>query len=1066
MGDSVVLTVQRDSTVGRVEADRVRFNPHQFFRFEDDIQELRALERLGQHLQRQPGLAIYGTGRLLQALLDAAPALVQSLRAIIVSEGEADRNALPRGIRLCGPTSLPEDVRVVFLCETRTVRRQQMRRALPTGVGIVEPNVLGEIARDVLPMRAWVPSVKNIYPIDIPEIRFEEGLDVLLLDCPARNLALMPNGLGYVHNALEKTGVRFQTFDLDIVSYHRYHTARLCDENEKVVLPSGREMPVDPWQAEHYDLWEDDAVIDYFMPIIEETAVEIASAKPKILGLSIQACNQILSRKLVHLVREALPEIVIVVGGFSCYSPDIGLRGFPECDYMCVGEADLTVGPLVQALAAGERPRNQPGVLSRFDTPDYKYVPGPMPHDLGKLAFPKYDWFHLDVYRNFNGYQLTPIIASRGCRWSRCTFCAERFYWRVREPQDFVDELEWLVKQGCTLFMFNESDLNGKPERVLEICDEIIRRNLNVKLTGQLRIHKKSDRAFFQKLRKAGFVALRFGVDAFSENTLRLQRKGYTTEMVSQNLKDCWEAGIYTEVNWVIGVPGETERDIDESIELILANREYIGRLANINPLILVTGGVYWLDPESHGIRFRQPREELYEKHPRVLPADLWYSVEPYIDAQVRQDRFKRVILALHDAGFAVGPWALRIIDDVVTARDGARAGGAKSVTQPPVLIRELTAHRLYGHSGKFYAVPSSVEPVDFESRELSTIPGVIEANTEEEALRAIRRASLWANSRGQYDPQDEQRAAGSYLKADSQMGDIESTRMESRTEVLRFGNDYFAVSRSDLLAAVEEAGAAHEGPAARSAPATVATGSHSAPRRLFDLLPHELQARLRLAIRTAGGGGDLADPSSHAEAAHVSKKLRALGRALARPEGRRILLGRFPEARRDVEILPGLDVGILRAVTVGATPTLMRVVGSYNIVEFDGTFYAMPHGISPDWHEDPIDSLPGVLTAERVADLTERLEAIQPRREEPGTSPELPVAEDLERTGPVWLGVLEGHRVLAFEGFFYAIPDSLGEIDPIETDLFGLAGVIRDVSRDVVENEVLSRNRQHATSL
>src|SRR5207253_7431522 len=71
----------------------------------------------------------------------------------------------------------------------------------------------------------------------------------------------------------------------------------------------------------------------------------------------------------------------------------------------------------------------------------------------------------LPIYRNYNGYQLTPIIASRGCRWSRCTFCAERFYWRIRSAKAFVDELAWLVEQGCRLFMFNESDLNGKPER-------------------------------------------------------------------------------------------------------------------------------------------------------------------------------------------------------------------------------------------------------------------------------------------------------------------------------------------------------------------------------------------------------------------------------------------------------------------------------------------------------------------------------------------------------------------------------------------------------------------------
>ena len=58
---------------------------------------------------------------------------------------------------------------------------------------------------------------------------------MLLVDCPARNLALMPNGLGYVHNALKKAGINFETFDLDIVTYHRYHIRRLFDEGGKIV---------------------------------------------------------------------------------------------------------------------------------------------------------------------------------------------------------------------------------------------------------------------------------------------------------------------------------------------------------------------------------------------------------------------------------------------------------------------------------------------------------------------------------------------------------------------------------------------------------------------------------------------------------------------------------------------------------------------------------------------------------------------------------------------------------------------------------------------------------------
>ncbi len=676
MTERVEIAVASGATTRSVPGLRVVFSPYRLFADFGRARSRAALAQLARTLSSIPGLAMCGEPEFAQALFDADASLRQSVVGWIdTGIGPAATPAGMRQLSLDGPL---EGVQCVFVAHREELARQRCERALPDEVEILGPGMLVDIAPGSIPAHAWVPIAKNIYPIDIPEIEIRSGLDMLLMDCPARNLALMPNGLAYVHNALRRTKLDFQTFDLDIVSYHRYHVHRLYDLGGRVILPSGREMPTDPWQAEHYDLWAMPEVIEHFMPIIDEAAARIVAAKPKVLGLSVQQCSEAFSRALIERVRRGHPDVVVVVGGFSCYNPEIGLRGFPEADYMCIGESDLTVGPLAEALARGERPRNMAGILSRYDTPDYRYLPAPMPHNLSQLEPPRYDWFSLDLYKNYNDYQLVPIIASRGCRWSRCTFCAERFYWRIREAKEFVDELEYLVERGCNLYMFNESDLNGMPEKLLDICAEIVRREIKVKLTGQLRIHKKSDKAFFQALAKAGFVALRFGVDAFSDSTMRLQKKGYTSEMVTQNLKDCWESGIYTEVNWVIGVPGETEQDVDEGIELILRNQPYIGRLANINPLILVNGSVYWIDPESHGIRFRVPKEELYANHPRVIPADLWYSVEPFIDAQVRKDRFERIVRTLYERGFPVGAWASRVIDDVKTSRDRNRAGGTR----------------------------------------------------------------------------------------------------------------------------------------------------------------------------------------------------------------------------------------------------------------------------------------------------------------------------------------------------------------------------------------------------
>ena len=1073
MTASVVIQARSGSKTARIEGTRVHFSVHQCFRFDDSPEETALIERLSVLLASKKGLAVMAQGPLLGYMLKHAPRLQSHIKAVIPC-----RDTVPvaaQGFRRIPADAIPDDIDCVFVCETRWFERMQMRRQLPSRLEIVDPSVLADIACEIIPVRAWTPIERNIYPLDIPDVRLPEGKDLLLFDCPARNLALMPNGLAYVNNALKAADVSFSVFDLDIITYHRFHARRLFDEGGRVVLPTGRVLPIDPWQAEHYDLWDMPEVIDYFMPIIVEAAHEIVRAKPKVLGLSVQQCSEAFSRKLVNLVREQLPDIVVVVGGFSCYNADIGLKSFPEADYMCIGEADLTVGPLVEALARGERPRNLAGVVSRHDNPKVPFIPAPMPHNLSALEAPKYEWFDINLYRNFNGYQLTPVIASRGCRWSRCTFCAERFYWRIRDPIEFVDELEWLASQGCTLFMFNESDLNGMPEKVLEICDEIIRRGINVKLTGQLRIHKKSDRAYFRKLRQAGFVALRFGVDAFSANALRLQKKGYTPAMVSQNLKDCWEAGIYTEVNWVIGVPGETDADVDEGIELILKNRSYIGRLANINPLILVNGGVYWLDPEGNSIVFREPKEALYAKHPRVIPADLWYSTGPYIDAQVRKERFEKIVLALHDAGFPVGEWAARVIEDVKYARDRNRAGGAKSSAgqaadeakagkdkasvvggEVPRLVRELGTHNVVFFKGLYYALPLGLGEIDLAEEDVTGRPGVVVDPDEQAVLAEIELVAKWADSRGHFDAQEKQRAEGSYFKAGSTLGEVPAVEAVQAPVIVVFEGQDYAIAKEELdLAFSDNAIGAGT---LRNADSLSGLARPRTPwHRAFNLLPAAVRAEIRKAVMserlTRAQGPDHAALSGRGLAIGALRSL--FGRARAHGIGS--LFAKNTRANGG-QAIPGTDIVLLGVASKDATPDLLRTIENYNLVQFDGRFYGVPHGIHLDWNDFDVQAIPGMVAATTAKEATRLIEQQVGGLSRAGTSAVVergtgPAGEFFPE--PILLETVGAYNVVGYEGWIYGIPIALGPLDLTEVDVTEIPGVIKDVARDVVINEI-----------
>lgn len=494
---------------------------------------------------------------------------------------------------------------------------------------------------------------RDIYPIDIPPMAVETKLDFLVIDIPARSSPMVPNGLGHVYNILKDTGVRFQLLDVNTIIYHRYHMMRILDKVDPVVTASGYVMKKDPWAPGNMEEWAKDEVLEYFWPQIDALLEDIALRKPKAVGMSIHANNRIMVGRSIRAIREKMPGLPVVVGGYDCVRRESGPFFVKDFDYMVIGEAELTLKPLVEALARGEKPRDLPGVIARWDSSDRVWE-APLLEDLDSIDYPKYEWTDLSLYRTFDSNAIAPITASRGCHWSRCRFCSECFTFRKRSPKSVVDEIEFLAYKGFIKIHFNESDINGDPENLYNICTEIIRRKPKVLLGGQIRIDRRNTKEYFEHLARAGILRLIFGVDGWNDRVLRFQMKGYNMKMVFQNLRDCRKAGIYTTVNIIIGVPGETEEDVDEMIENLTRCWGDINMIGSINTLCLSEGSEYYRNPDKYNIRFRGDMEEIYRNNPCLIPLDLWYSEEPYIDQEVRLKRLHRMFTELGRRGIKI----------------------------------------------------------------------------------------------------------------------------------------------------------------------------------------------------------------------------------------------------------------------------------------------------------------------------------------------------------------------------------------------------------------------------
>lgn len=638
-----------------------RFFIHQCLDYDDGPSDIRCLRALERFMVGGGGtLAIYGAGRLTAYLLRHFPGLAGRVRCII-EDDPAKLGVGPECIPVVTLDQTPAEVDTIFLASTRALSLARMGKRL-LGLGrklrLFTLSAIEVVDKAAIPAKAWRTPIPANCPADLPDIRFEPDKDVILLEMPPRYMPMIPYGLGYVHNILKAAEVDVQTMDLNIIFYHRYHARRILDGEEKGPWPEGEVGGGDPWESSNTDQWTDPRALEKFQPDLEEVIAGLIAARPRILGLSLNGNNKLLAEEVIRRVKAALPETVILVGGYDCVYRDLAVTKVELYDYMFVGETELTLGPVVRALLAGERPRDLPGVISRFDSPQREWQVAPLPTDLDAIDFPRYEWTNLSLYRDRRGLSNTPVAGSRGCHWGRCNFCAECLNWRKRRPEKVVDEIQWHTQQGFTAFHFNESDVNGDPNHLLDICREIIRRGLQVQLYGQMRIDPRNDLEFFHTIKQAGFTVLRFGVDGWTDHVLRLQRKGYSMRTVEQNLRDCNRAGLLAAVNMVIGVPGETEDDVEESIRNITRLRHLLDSISTINMLILANGSRYYMNPEQHNIRFRGDRDQIYRDNPLFIPDQLWYSEEPYIDHQVRWERFTRILRALYENGAPLGEYA------------------------------------------------------------------------------------------------------------------------------------------------------------------------------------------------------------------------------------------------------------------------------------------------------------------------------------------------------------------------------------------------------------------------
>jgi len=350
------------------------------------------------------------------------------------------------------------------------------------------------------------------------------------------------------------------------------------------------------WSGEGIDHWHNEGYtskfVDKYGHLIDRLVYKILDTKSRALGFTVHNTSFFLSMHLAKRIKEKDENKVIIFGGPQCFKNCEELRMLynqPWLDGICFGEGDESLADLLGIIDKNNgRVGPCPGFGLRdahgniFDCGIARSI-----ENLDSLPFADFSDFNIEQYSR----RLLPISTSRGCI-RRCPFCNETTHWgkfRTRSAENIFSEITYQLNKYPHIeeFWFNGSLINGDIEVLNKLCDLIIKSGINIRWSGQATIRKEMERGLLDKLKRSGCTKLGYGVESGSDKVLGLMKKGYSAALAQQVIRDSCQTGINAGVNIIVGFPGETDAEFQETLQFLIRNISYIDCLG-INPLFIL----------------------------------------------------------------------------------------------------------------------------------------------------------------------------------------------------------------------------------------------------------------------------------------------------------------------------------------------------------------------------------------------------------------------------------------------------------------------------------------------
>lgn len=312
-------------------------------------------------------------------------------------------------------------------------------------------------------------------------------------------------------------------------------------------------------------------ILDYIVRGYSEKKflAELAAFGPDIVGTGSVTMNFKQAARILQTAKRANPGIVTLMGGpHVSFDSESTLIDYPEIDIVVKGEGEATLAELLTVIHDRSAWHSVLGIAFKIENRIISTGQRPFIQDLDSLPRPARHLLPMARYQAL-GYPVS-IITSRGCP-NQCIFCLGRRMVgqkvRFRSPERIADEIESLITMGSSYINIADDLFTASKKRVKALCDEILKRGLNVHWSAFSRVNT-IDMETLALMKRAGCHSVSFGIESGNSEMLKRVKKGITLDQAREAAKACKKAGIRGHASFMVGLPGETWDTMKDSLAL------------------------------------------------------------------------------------------------------------------------------------------------------------------------------------------------------------------------------------------------------------------------------------------------------------------------------------------------------------------------------------------------------------------------------------------------------------------------------------------------------------------